>query len=43
LEIEENNKIISESKDERLHIELLKRNKELFEEKKEILSHKPGI
>lgn len=43
LEIEENIKIISESKDERLHIELLKRNKELYEEKNEILSHKPGI
>lgn len=41
-QIKNNNKIIAESKDERLHIELLKRNKELQEEKKSLLnqSHK---
>lgn len=39
-QIKANNKIIAESKDERLHIELLKRNKELQDEKLEILNSK---
>lgn len=39
-QIRSNNKIISESKDERLHLELLKRNIELLEEKKSLLNSK---
>lgn len=39
-EIKRNNKIIEESKDELLHLELLKRIKELNEDKKSILSLK---
>lgn len=39
-EIKRNNKIIEESKDELLHLELLKRNKELNEDKKAILALK---
>lgn len=39
-EIKRNNKLIEESKDELLHIELLKRNKELNEDKKAIIGLK---
>lgn len=39
-EIKRNNKLIEESKDELLHIELLKRNKELTEDKKSIIGLK---
>ncbi|MBI1938048.1 MAG: DNA primase [Ignavibacteriales bacterium] len=39
-QIKANNRIISESKDEHLHIELLTRNKELQEEKKELIGYK---
>ncbi|MEW6196446.1 MAG: DNA primase [Bacteroidota bacterium] len=39
-QIKTNNHIISESKDERLHVELLMRNKDLQEEKKELLVQK---
>lgn len=39
-QIKANNRIISESKDEHLHIELLVRNKELQEEKKELIGYK---
>ena len=39
-QIKLNNRMISESKDERLHIELLTRNKELQEEKKTLLNSK---
>ncbi len=39
-QIKTNNHIISESKDERLHVELLMRNKDLQEEKKELLGQK---
>lgn len=39
-QIRENNKIITQSKDERLHLELLLRNKELQEEKKILQSQK---
>ena len=39
-EIKQNNKIISESKDERLHLELLKRNKELQDDKKSLVGLK---
>jgi DNA primase len=41
-QIKLNNKIIEESKDERLHVELLKRNNELQEEKKSLLAPKNG-
>jgi len=41
-QIKLNNKIIEESKDERLHIELLKRNQELQEEKKSLASAQNG-
>lgn len=37
-QIKRNNQLILESKDERLHLELLKRNKELQEEKKSLIS-----
>jgi len=37
-QIKRNNQIIAESKDERLHLELLKQNKELQEEKKSLLN-----
>jgi len=37
-QIKRNNQIISESKDERLHLELLTRNKELQEEKKSLIN-----
>ena len=40
-QIKLNNKFISESKDERLHLEMMKRNKELYEEKKTLLDSKP--
>jgi DNA primase len=36
-----NNRFIADSKDERLHIEMMKRNKELYEEKKSLLDSKP--
>ena len=39
-EIKKNNLLIAESKDERLHIELLKRNKELQDDKKSLLGLK---
>lgn len=39
-EIKRNNKLIEESKDELLHLELLKRNKELTEDKKAIIGLK---
>ena len=39
-QIKLNNRMISESKDERLHLELLTRNKELQEEKKTLLNSK---
>ncbi|MFA7228083.1 MAG: DNA primase [Melioribacteraceae bacterium] len=40
-QIKLNNKFIAESKDERLHLEMMKRNKELYEEKKVLLDAKP--
>lgn len=40
-EIKRNNQIIAESKDERLHIELLNRNRELQDDKKSLLNLKP--
>ncbi|PKL84026.1 MAG: DNA primase [Ignavibacteriae bacterium HGW-Ignavibacteriae-3] len=40
-QIKLNNKFISDSKDERLHLEMMKRNKELYEEKKSLLEIKP--
>lgn len=40
-EIKRNNQIISESKDERLHIELLNRNRELQDDRKALLNLKP--
>ena len=39
-QIKTNNKMIAESKDERLHIELMKRNSELQEEKRELMNVK---
>jgi DNA primase len=39
-QIKANNKMIGESKDERLHIELMKRNSEFQEEKKELMNVK---
>ncbi len=39
-QIKLNNKFIAESKDERLHLEMMKRNKELSEEKKVLLESK---
>lgn len=39
-EIKNNSRLISESKDERLHLELLRRNKELQEEKRDLLGNK---
>ncbi len=39
-QIKLNNKFIAESKDERLHLEMMKRNKELSEEKKTLLESK---
>lgn len=36
-----NNRFIADSKDEHLHIEMMKRNKELYEEKKSLLDSKP--
>lgn len=41
-QIKINNHIIEESKDERLHLELLKRNNELQDEKRALLSDKSG-
>jgi len=41
-QIKINNHIIEESKDERLHLELLKRNNELQEEKRTLLNDKSG-
>lgn len=40
-QIKLNNQFISDSKDERLHLEMMKRNKELYEEKKSLLDSKP--
>ncbi len=39
-EIKNNSRLIAESKDERLHLELLRRNKELQEEKRDLLGNK---
>ncbi|MHB8906599.1 MAG: DNA primase [Melioribacteraceae bacterium] len=41
LQVKLNNQFISDSKDERLHLEMMKRNKELYEEKKSLLESKP--
>lgn len=40
-QIKLNNQFISDSRDERLHLEMMKRNKELYEEKKSLLDSKP--
>jgi hypothetical protein len=42
-EIETNNKIIAESKDERLHLELMRINKERLEEKKALIENKNRV
>ncbi len=41
LQIKLNNQFITDSRDERLHLEMMKRNKELYEEKKSLLDSKP--
>ncbi|MCX6169225.1 MAG: DNA primase [Ignavibacteriales bacterium] len=41
LQVKLNNQFITDSKDERLHLEMMKRNKELYEEKKSLLESKP--
>jgi DNA primase len=41
LQIKLNNQFITDSRDERLHLEMMKRNNELYEEKKSLLESKP--